>query len=196
MPRKMSGSAIRMIDQLIVGHQDPDRRVRQRDPLVAVAALRTGHRALQLELGQQVADVPALGGELVLQILEGRAPRADDAQLGGDVLDRLADDRGPRAVVRRRRRVPALAQQRPRVLGRNPLLELRQREPEQIPDPQQVAEAGLVGRVVQAVRPLGPVAAGQQADLLVVADGAWVAPTRRASSPSRTSGRRLPPCSF
>ena len=46
------------------------------------------------------------------------------------------------------------------------------REPEQIPDPQQVAEASLVGRVVQSVRPLGPVAAGQQADLLVVADGA------------------------
>ena len=60
----------------------------------------------------------------------------------------------------------------PCILGRNPLLELRQREPEQIPDPQQVAEASLVGRVVQSVRPLGPVAAGQQADLLVVADGA------------------------
>jgi hypothetical protein len=85
----------------------------------------------------------------------------------------------PRRVSASTAAVPALAQGGSRPLGLRPGAQLAEREAEQLLDVQQLPEPFLVVRVVHAVAAARAAALGQQAELLVVANGA-----RRRADPA------------
>src|SRR5205085_5457791 len=75
-------------------------------------------------------------------------------------------------------RVVAAADRGPRLLGLDELLQLVERDVEQIAQPLQLEQALDVVVVVDALRALAPLPAGEEADFLVVADR----PRRRADA--------------
>ena len=133
----------------------------------AGTAARSGRRG---QLAQQFAHPLAPRDQLVFELGDLVAAAPHQLQLAGDVAERLLEDlaaahRVLDAVV------PLAPQRRPGALGLDQLLQLLERDAEQVLQPQQLGEPLDVGLGVGAVGARLAAAGGrQQADLLVVAD--------------------------
>src|SRR5207248_10510608 len=122
----------------------------------------------RLELAAAREDALALLDELRFEPLELLLAAPDELELRLDVRKCRLEDAEPLGV--RLRHLEALAQRGARLFRLEQLLELVEREVEQVAQPRQLADALDVDVGVQAVRAFLPVAALQQADLLVVAN--------------------------
>src|SRR5690349_5055585 len=125
--------------------------------------------ASRVHLLQSRTDALAARRQLALELVEGCPARADERELCLHVAVRL----GQQLLLLRRvvGVLPALAQNGARLLRLEQPLQLLERDPEQVAQPDQLAQARDLGLAVRAVAPL--LEAGrrrQQADLLVVAD--------------------------
>src|SRR6266516_1082857 len=133
---------------------------------------------LALGVAKPPRNPPTLRGELSLEGADLVAPAPDELELAVDVADRLGEDLAPAGGVVHSL-APFAPQRRPRALDARQLAELLERHAEQILEAQELAEALDVIALVEAVRAgLAAARAGQEADLLVVAD-----------RPRRRSGR-------
>src|SRR3954447_15515545 len=129
-------------------------------------------RGKLVQFAQAPLDALAARDQLALELLDRRAPRAQQAELALDVAERLVEDH-PSAVLVHVTGVPLRPQRSASVLCLDQRLQLVERDAEQLLELQHLAQALDVGLVVGAVRAmLAVVRALQQPDLLVVADRA------------------------
>ncbi len=123
------------------------------------------------QLGQAAEGEIAAVEQLTLELLELAPAVLNEIELGADVAERLVED--PPADGGILGRLPLAAQPGAGSLGLEQLRELLEREPEQVLEPDDLLDPiDFAGGVAAVLSLLALGRAGQQPDLLVVADRA------------------------
>src|SRR5205807_6158432 len=126
-----------------------------------------------LDSPQQVTHAPLLLRQLLLQAIKFLLPRPNQLELPRDMPKRLAEDVRARGGVGVLRAPPLRSKCRARIFGFDQLLELVERQPEQLLQAQDLLEPLDIRLVVEAMLAAAPlVASRQQPDLLVIPHGA------------------------
>ena len=101
------------------------------------------------ECPQATLDTPASLTQLVLEPLQGLIPGADQLELRIDVFERLLEDRAP--LLRLAGTLPARLEGLVDLLGRKQASELVEGDAEQVPEADQLLEAGDVRVAIEPV---------------------------------------------